>query len=169
MANSIFLSFLQIYCLVASPTVDLGKIEARMGKKFLFLQCKGVTEIQGKMNDGCPPYSTVKIWLLRFQIRYLKVIDEPQSGQPASTIIEDKINNMNLMILADFQISAKVIAETQGISLKELVTSSTTFLTWENFLQNECQNSWTQFRNTSEWWHPRQFWTSLQQERLFYD
>eukprot|EP00106_Octopus_bimaculoides_P015241 XP_014782683.1 PREDICTED: uncharacterized protein LOC106878094 [Octopus bimaculoides] len=72
---------------MAAPTMYFGKIEAWLIMKLLFLLGKGAVEIHGEMKevlkDGCPSYSTEKIWVSRFQTGHFEVTDEPQSGQPA--------------------------------------------------------------------------------------
>ncbi|XP_076057310.1 histone-lysine N-methyltransferase SETMAR-like [Oratosquilla oratoria] len=110
--------------MMAAPTVDFGKIEARAVMKFLFLQGKGVVEIHGEMKDvlkdDCPSYSTVKMWVSRFQTGHFKVTDEPRSRRPTSATTEEKADAVHIMILEDRQISAKVIAETLEISHKRV-------------------------------------------------
>ncbi|CAI9728225.1 Histone-lysine N-methyltransferase SETMAR [Octopus vulgaris] len=75
--------------MMAAPTVDFSKIEAPAITKFLFLQGKGAAEIHGEMKkvlkDGCPSYSTVKIWVSKFQTGNFEVTDEPRSCQLTST------------------------------------------------------------------------------------
>ncbi|XP_029653290.2 protein GVQW3-like [Octopus sinensis] len=106
--------------MMAAPTVHFSKTEARAVMKFLFLQGKGAAEIHGEMKkvlkERCPSYSTVKIWVSRFRTGHFEVTDEPRSGRPTSVTTEDKADIVHFMILKDRWISAKVIAETLGIS-----------------------------------------------------
>uniref|UniRef100_A0A0L8GGK9 Mos1 transposase HTH domain-containing protein n=1 Tax=Octopus bimaculoides TaxID=37653 RepID=A0A0L8GGK9_OCTBM len=51
------------------------------------------------LKDGCPSYSTVKIWVPRFWTDHFKVTDGPQSGQPTSATTEDKVNVLHITIL----------------------------------------------------------------------
>eukprot|EP00106_Octopus_bimaculoides_P023180 XP_014790622.1 PREDICTED: uncharacterized protein LOC106883977 [Octopus bimaculoides] len=92
--------------------------------KFLLLQGNGTAEIHGEMKkvlkDGCLSYSIVKIWVSRFQTGHFKVKDEPQSGRPTSATTEDKADAVHVMILEDYWISDKLIAEILGIFHKRI-------------------------------------------------
>ncbi|XP_076048668.1 uncharacterized protein LOC143029705 [Oratosquilla oratoria] len=114
------LATLLVQRIIAAPTVDFGKIEAQVIMNFLFLQDKGVAEIHGEMKDvlkdDCLSHSTVKMWVSRFWTGHFEVTGEPRSGQPTSATTEEKADTVHVMILKDCRISAKVIAETLGIS-----------------------------------------------------
>ncbi|CAI9729339.1 Hypothetical predicted protein [Octopus vulgaris] len=132
--------------MVTGPTVDFGKSVARVVMKFLFLQGKGAVEIHGKrkeiLKDGCLSYSTMKIWVLSFQADRFEVADELRSGWPASEATEeDKADAVHVMILEDRQISAKVIAETLGISRKSVGHIIHNILDMRKLMRNGCRNS----------------------------
>ncbi|XP_076028457.1 protein GVQW3-like [Oratosquilla oratoria] len=109
---------------MAAPTVDFRKIEARVVMKFFFLQGKWAVEIHGEiknvLKDDCLSYSTMKMWMSRSRSGHFEVTDEPRSGRPTSATTEEKAEPMRVMILEDRRISAKVIAETLGISCQRV-------------------------------------------------
>jgi len=63
-----------------------------------------------------PSYATVKYWVARFNRGDFSTCDAPRPGQPKTVKTPTIIDQIHELILEDRRISAKSIAEQQGIS-----------------------------------------------------
>jgi hypothetical protein len=60
-------------------------------------------------------YSTVKNWGARFRTSHLSTEDKERSGGPTQVTISENMDAIHSMILDDWRISAKMLAETLAI------------------------------------------------------
>ena len=101
-------------------SAEFSNVELRTAMKFLFLQKKTAKEIHECMtqtlSDKCPSYSTVKKWCANFQRGDFETNYAGRSERPSTATTPDIVDRVHDLILSDWRISAKTIAETLEIS-----------------------------------------------------
>jgi len=70
--------------------------------------------------DSSPSFSTIKKWAAEFKCGHTSLEDDPCEGHPKSATSSEIIEQVHLMVLADWRMKVREIAETIGIS-KECV------------------------------------------------
>jgi histone-lysine N-methyltransferase SETMAR len=101
----------------------MDKIEYRTVIKFFV---KGLTpnEIHSKFIkvnwDLSPSFSTIKKWAAEFKRGHTSLEDDPREGRPESATTPEIIEQVHDMVLDDWRMKLREIAETIGIS-KECV------------------------------------------------
>ena len=87
---------------------------------FLPLQGKAPNEINailiGALEEHAPSYATIKTWVAQFKRANFSTCDAPRPGRPKTVTTPEIIDQIHELILEDRRISAKSIAEQQGIS-----------------------------------------------------
>ena len=96
-------------------------IETRAVIRFFFLKGKAPKEIHTilteTLGEHAPSYATVKNWVAQFKRGDFSTCDDaPRSGQPKTVTTPEIIDQIHELTLEDRRISAKSIAEQQGIS-----------------------------------------------------
>ena len=92
--------------------------------KFFFLQVKAPKEIhtilKETLGEHAPLYATIKNWVAQFKRGDSSTCDAPRPGQPKTVTTLEIIDQIHELILEDHRISAKSIAEQQGISHEQV-------------------------------------------------
>jgi len=87
---------------------------------FFPLQGKAPKEIHAvlkeTLGEHAPSYTTVKNWVAQFKRSDFSTCDAPRPGRPKTVTTTEIIDQIHELILEDRRISAKSIAEQQGIS-----------------------------------------------------
>jgi len=99
---------------------DFNNIETRAVIKFFFLQGKAPKEIYAilreTLGEHAPSYATIKNWVVQFKRGDFSVCDAPRPARQKTVTTPEIIEQIHKLILEDRRISAKSIAEQQGIS-----------------------------------------------------
>jgi len=97
---------------------DFNNVETRAAIK-LFFQGKAPKEIHAilteTLGERAPLYATIKSWVAQFK-RDFSTCDTPHPGRPKTVTTPEIIDQIHELILEDYQILAKSIAEQLGIS-----------------------------------------------------
>ena len=87
---------------------------------FFFLQGKAPKEIHAILTETlgvqAPSYVTVRNWVAQFKHGDFSTCDAPRPGRPKTVTTPEIIDQIHELILEDYWISAKSIAEQLGIS-----------------------------------------------------
>jgi transposase len=102
----------------------MDKIEYHAVIKFFVKECLTPNEIHLKFikvyGDSSPSFSTNKKWAAEFKHGCTSLEDEPCEGHPKSATTPEIIEQVHDLVLDDWQMKVREIAETIGIS-KECV------------------------------------------------
>ena len=103
---------------------DFNNIETQAAIIFFFLQGKALKEIHAilteTLGEHAPPYATIKNWVAQFKCGDFSTGDEPCPEQPKTVTTQKIIDQIHKLILEDYWISAKSIAEQLGISCERV-------------------------------------------------
>ena len=98
-----------------------NNIETRAVINFFSLQGKGPKEIhtilKETLGEHASSYATVKNWVVQFKRGDFSTCDAPRPGRSKTVTTLKIIDRIHELILEDYRISAKSIAEQLGISL----------------------------------------------------
>jgi transposase len=98
----------------------MDKIEYRAVIKFFVKEGLTSNEIHSKFikvyGDTSPSFSTIKKWVAEFNRGRTGLEDDPREGRPKSATTPEIIEQVRDMLLGDWQIKVREIAETIGIS-----------------------------------------------------
>jgi transposase len=98
----------------------MGKIEYRVVIKFFVKEGLMPNEIHSRFAkvywDSSPSFSTIKKWAGKFKRGRSSLEDDSREGRPKSTTTPEIIEQVHNMILDDWQMKVREIAETIGIS-----------------------------------------------------
>ena len=87
--------------------------------RFFFLQGKGPKEIHAilteTLGEHAPSYATIKNWLAQFKHGDFSTCDAPHPGRPKTVTTSEIIDQIHELILEEWRIMAKSIAEQLGI------------------------------------------------------
>jgi len=72
------------------------------------------------LGEHAPPYATIKNWVAQFKCGDFSTGDEPCPEQPKTVTTQKIIDQIHKLILEDYWISAKSIAEQLGISCERV-------------------------------------------------
>lgn len=101
------------------PTM-LDKLEYRAVIKFLHLQGKEARQIYDEMfavyGRECPSYETVKLWKRQFRCGRTSLDDEPRAGRPSTSTSDDKVSEVEQLVLQNRRITISEIVAEVGIS-----------------------------------------------------
>jgi len=99
---------------------DFNNIETRTVRLFFFLQGKAPREIHAilteTLGEHAPLCATVKNRMAQFKRGDFSTCDAPRPGRHKTVTTPEIIDQIHELILEDFRISAKSIAEQLGIS-----------------------------------------------------
>jgi len=102
----------------------MDKIEYRVLIKFFVKEGLMPNEIYSKFikvyGDSFPSFSTIKKWAAEFKCGRTSLEDDPREGRPKSATTPEIIEQVHDMVLDDWQMKVREIAETIGFS-KECV------------------------------------------------
>jgi len=103
---------------------DFNNIETQAAIIFFFLQGKALKEIHAilteTLGEHAPPYATIKNWVAQFKCGDFSTGDAPCPEQPKTVTTQKIIDQIHKLILEDYRISAKSIAEQLGISCERV-------------------------------------------------
>lgn len=98
----------------------LDKVEYRAVIKFLHLQGKEARQIYDEMfavyGDECPSYETVKLWKRQFRFGRISLDDDPRAGRPSTSTTDDKVAQVEQLVLQNRRITMSEIVLELGIS-----------------------------------------------------
>lgn len=98
----------------------LDKVEYRAVIKFLHLQGKEAQQIYDEMfavyGDECPSYETVKLWKRQFRCGRMSLEDDPRTGRPSTSTTDDKVSQVQKLVLQNRRITISEIVLEVGIS-----------------------------------------------------
>jgi len=99
---------------------DFNNIKTWAVISFFFLQGKAPKEIRAilreTLGEHAPSYATVKNWVAQFKHGDFSTCDAPRPGRPKTVTTSEIIDQIHELILENGRISAKSVAEQQGIS-----------------------------------------------------
>ena len=103
----------------------------------VFVSSRKVHEIHTEMSqtqrENNPSYSTIKIWVARFQTGHFSVEDEPQSGRPIIASDAATSQAVHDLIFEDRRISRKMIAQILSISREHITFTNHNILYMRKF------------------------------------
>jgi [histone H3]-lysine36 N-dimethyltransferase SETMAR len=129
--------------------------EVRAVIKYLCMKKMSTLEIhedlKRTLGESAPAYSTVAKWAAEFRRGRSSCDDDPRTGRPSSSVVEDTIAKVEKLVLADRRLTIRYIAKTVGISFGSTQTILTEHL---------------KLRKVSARWVPRMLTTDQQHDRL---
>jgi len=103
-----------------SVSLKMDKIEYRAVIKFFVKEGLMPKKISSKFikvyGDSSPLFSTIKKWAAEFQRGHTSLDDDPREGCPKSATTPEIIEQVHNMVLDDWRMKVREIAETIGIS-----------------------------------------------------
>jgi histone-lysine N-methyltransferase SETMAR len=100
----------------------MDKIECRAVIKFFVKEGLTPNEIHSKFikvcGDSSLSFSTIKKWAAEFKRGHTSLEDDPREGCPKSATTPEIIEQVHDMVLDDWRMEVREIAETIGIYIK---------------------------------------------------
>ena len=101
-------------------SLKMDKIEYRAVVKFYVKEGLTLNEIHSKFitfyGDSSPSFSTIKKWAAEFKHGHTSIEDDPRVGRPNSATTSEIIEQVHDVVLDDWRMKLREIAETIGIS-----------------------------------------------------